>query len=167
MMARAIHFLIGFALWMLLTWSTRLDSIMAGIVVAAFSAALVGHLFPRQAKGVFSLAAIKRVLWFLYYIPVFLWACMKANLDVAYRVLHMNLPIRPGIVRVKTSLRSDMGRTFLANSITLTPGTLTVDIIGDDMFIHWIAVAADDDIEAQTKLIVTRFERILKEVFEP
>jgi len=165
MMARAIHFLIGFALWMLLTWSARLDSILVGIVVAAFSAALVGHLFPRQAKGAFSLAAIKRVLWFLYYIPVFLWACMKANLDVAYRVL--NLPIRPGIVRVKTSLKSDMGRTFLANSITLTPGTLTVDIIGDDMFIHWIAVAADDDIEAQTKLIVCRFERILKEVFEP
>ena len=52
-----------------------------------------------------------------------------------------------------------------ANSITLTPGTLTVDIIGSDMYIHWINVTTDDP-EKQTAIIVNRFEKILKRVFE-
>ena len=90
---------------------------------------------------------------------------VKANLDVAYRVLHMDLPIRPGIVKVKSTLQSDLGLTFLANSITLTPGTLTVDIIGNELYIHWINVLTDDP-EQQTAIIVRRFENILKKVFE-
>jgi len=165
--ARAVHFFICFGLWMLLTWCVQLDSILAGLVVAALSATFLGHLFPRNARETFALSSLKRLLWFIYYVPVFLVACMKANVDVAYRVLHMNLPIRPGIVRVKTGLKSEMGRTFLANSITLTPGTLAVDIIGEDLYVHWIAVSADDDPEAQTRIIVSQFERILKKVFEP
>ena len=165
-MARALNFIVAFGLWLLLTWSLQVESILAGAVGAALSAVFVGRLFPRGAHGVFSLSAVKRVLWFIYYVPVFLIYCLKANLDVVYRVLNVNLPIRPGIVKVKTTLKSDMGRTFLANSITLTPGTLTVDIIDDDMYIHWIAVASDDPAE-QTKMIVSRFEKILKRIFEP
>ena len=106
-----------------------------------------------------------RVFWFLYYIPVFFIHMVKANLDVAYRVLHLEVPIRPGIVKVTTGLKSDLGITFLANSITLTPGTLTVDIVGSDLYIHWINIT-DDDPERQTELIVSRFENILKKVFE-
>jgi len=164
--ARALNFIVAFGLWLLLTWSVKVDSVLAGIVVAALSTVFLGHLFPRQARAVFSMSSVKRALWFVYYVPVFLIYCLKANLDVVYRVLNVNLPIRPGIVKVKTTLKSDMGRTFLANSITLTPGTLTVDIIDDDMYIHWIAVASDDPAE-QTKMIVSRFERILKRIFEP
>ena len=161
-MRRIVHFIMALAVWLLLTWSIDVQNIIAGVIVAALSAALFGHLFPRDSRLMFSL---KRVLWFIYYIPVFLAYCFKANLDVAYRVLHMNVPIRPGIVKVKTTLKSDMGLTFLANSITLTPGTLTVDIIGDDMYIHWINVVTDDP-EKQTRIIVKRFEDILKRIFE-
>jgi len=164
--ARAMNFIVAFVLWLLLTWSVKVDSILTGAVVAALSAVFLGHLFPRGARKVLSVASAKRVLWFVYYVPFFLAYCLKANLDVAYRVVNMNLPIRPGIVKVKTKLKSDMARTFLANSITLTPGTLTVDIIGDDMYIHWIAVASDDP-EEQTRIIVSRFEEILKRIFEP
>ncbi len=161
-MRRVVHFIIALVVWLLLTWNIDAQNVVAGVVVAALSAALFGHLFPRHSALMLNL---RRILWFIYYIPVFLIHCFKANLDVAYRVLHMNVPIRPGIVRVKTTLKSDMGLTFLANSITLTPGTLTVDIIGDDMYIHWINVIGDDT-EEQTRIIVKRFEDILKRIFE-
>jgi multicomponent Na+:H+ antiporter subunit E len=84
---------------------------------------------------------------------------------VAYRVLHPKLPIEPGIVKVKTSLSTLTGRVALANSITLTPGTLTVDLTDDGyLYVHWINVRAVD-VEEATRKIVKRFEPILKEVF--
>jgi multicomponent Na+:H+ antiporter subunit E len=108
-----------------------------------------------------------RYLWFCYYVPVFLWECLKANIDVAMRVLNPKLPINPGIVKVKTTLKSDTGLTFLANSITLTPGTFCVDIDAESgvLYIHWIDVKTQD-VEKATQAIVLKFENILKKVFE-
>jgi multicomponent Na+:H+ antiporter subunit E len=92
---------------------------------------------------------------------------IKANFDVAYRVVHPKLPIKPGIVKVKTKLKSDTGLTFLANSITLTPGTMSVDIDKENgyLYIHWINVKSTD-IEKATEIIVSRFEKILEKIFE-
>ena len=86
---------------------------------------------------------------------------------MAYRVIHPKLPINPGIVKVKTTLKTDTALTFLANSITLTPGTLSVDIDKDNgiLYIHWIDVKAKD-VEGATKIIVERFEKILKKIFD-
>jgi multicomponent Na+:H+ antiporter subunit E len=92
---------------------------------------------------------------------------IKANFDVAYRVVHPKLPIKPGIVKVKTRLKSDTGLTFLANSITLTPGTMSVDIDRENgyLYIHWINVKSAD-VEKATEIIVSRFEKILEKIFE-
>jgi multicomponent Na+:H+ antiporter subunit E len=92
---------------------------------------------------------------------------IKANFDVAYRVVHPKLPIKPGIVKVKTKLKSDTGLTFLANSITLTPGTMSVDIDKENgyLYIHWINVKSTD-LEKATEIIVSRFEKILEKIFE-
>ncbi len=106
-----------------------------------------------------------RIIWFLWYLPIFLWECIKANIDVAYRVLHPKMPIRPGIVKVRTNLKTDIAKTFLANSITMTPGTLSVDIKKKFLYIHWIYVRTEDPEEANA-IIVRRFENILKKVFE-
>ncbi|MBU3958792.1 MAG: Na+/H+ antiporter subunit E, partial [Candidatus Omnitrophica bacterium] len=67
----------------------------------------------------------------------------------------------------KTTLKSDTGLTFLANSITLTPGTMTVDIDPEHgfLYIHWIDVK-DKDMQKATQIIVQRFERVLKRIFE-
>jgi multicomponent Na+:H+ antiporter subunit E len=83
------------------------------------------------------------VRWFIflgYLIGPFFIALAKANLDVAYRVITGK--IKPGIVRISPDLKTDFGITMLANSITLTPGTLSVDIDENtnDLFIHWINV---------------------------
>jgi multicomponent Na+:H+ antiporter subunit E len=88
-----------------------------------------------------------------------------ANLDVVYRVVHPDMPIHPGIVKVKTTLTNPAGRTMLANSITLTPGTLSVDIVDEYLYIHWINVQAED-VEGATKEIVSKFEGMLRRIFE-
>ena len=87
-----------------------------------------------------------------------------ANLDVARRVISPTIPINPGIVEIKTNLKSDIGRLFLANSITLTPGTLTVDIKDDRLYIHWIDVSSSD-VEVATKEIAGKFEKYLEVIY--
>jgi len=89
---------------------------------------------------------------------------IKSNIDVALRVLKPSLPINPGIVKTKTVLKSKMARMILTNSITLTPGTLTVDIEGDILYIHWIDVQSAD-IEVATEKIVKKFENILVKIY--
>ena len=84
---------------------------------------------------------------------------------MVYRVIHPMMPIEPGIVKVKTTLKSELAKLFLANSITLTPGTLTVDVKGDDFYIHWIKVRGKTS-EDYYKNIVERFESFIREIFE-
>lgn len=108
--------------------------------------------------------SIKRVFFALVYVIVLLTEIIKANFDVAYRVLHPRMPIKPGIVVVKTSLKSDIAKLVLANSITLTPGTFTLDVIGDELLIHWINVKAED-VDGATKMIGGRFEKFLRIIF--
>ena len=92
---------------------------------------------------------------------------LKANLHVAYIVLHPMLPIKPGIIKIKTKLKKDTSLTFLSNSITLTPGTLTIDIDPDkqNLYIHWIDVESVDP-DINTINVGGRFEPLLTEVFE-
>jgi multicomponent Na+:H+ antiporter subunit E len=106
----------------------------------------------------------KRVLYGLAYIPYMIWAIIMANFDVARRVLSPKLDINPGIVKVKTRLKTPVGRMILANSITLTPGTLTVDIIGENMYIHWVDVESRDA-EAASRKIAAGFEKYLEVIF--
>ena len=161
-MNRLIYFLLTLVLWFLLTWSLDIQNVIAGIIIALICTIFIGHLFFEKSINMLN---PRRIFWFLYYIPVFFLHMVKANIDVAYRVIHLNIPIKPGIVKVTTTLKTDLGKTFLANSITLTPGTLTIDIIGSDMYIHGINVQTEVP-EQGTAIIVSRFENIIKKVFE-
>ncbi len=149
-------FLVLFGLWLLLVGTLQEQEVIAGAVSALVVTAIAG---PRLAifTGVrfTPMAPIHLVL----YLGYFLVALVKANLDVAWRVLAPSLPIRPGVVRVRTGLVSPLGRLILANSITLTPGTLSVDILGDTILIHWIDCPPGVDIEQATQAIVGSFER--------
>jgi len=96
----------------------------------------------------------------LKYLALFGRELVKSNLDVARRVISPELRINPGIVEVKTKLTHPTYRLILANSITLTPGTLTVDMIDDSLFIHWIDVTGKD-VESATREISAKFESYL------
>jgi len=161
-MKKLVLFIISFITWLVLSWTTYLPSILIGIVVSLFISFWFAELFVQHPENFFQ---IKRFLYLLLYIPFFIFYCILANFDVAYRVLHPKLPIKPGIVKVKTTLSTLTGRVALANSITLTPGTLTVELTDDGyLYVHWINVTTVD-VEETTKKIVRRFESILKEVF--
>ncbi len=154
--------LAAFVLWMLLFWSTSPIIIGIGIGVALLIGTILGDVYP---EGMHQLLNPVRWLFMLIYLPYFFYYCLWANVDVALRIIHPDVLIRPGIVKVRTTLTSDMAKTFLANSITLTPGTLTVDIDGQDLYIHWINIPTDD-IDKRTADICGRFEPLLRRIFE-
>jgi multicomponent Na+:H+ antiporter subunit E len=162
--SRIILFIISFLVWILFTFSFDIQHIIIGLLCSLIVTILVGDIYTQNP---YKFKNPSRYLWLLYYLLVLFWEMIKANFDVAYRVVHPKLPIKPGIVKVKTKLKSDTGLTFLANSITLTPGTMSVDIDKENgyLYIHWINVKSTD-IEKATEIIVSRFEKILEKIFE-
>jgi multicomponent Na+:H+ antiporter subunit E len=167
-MRRLIYFVISFIVWILLTWpfgdgKIYIQVVIAGLVASALVAIVFHELLPKEHHVFISPV---RIFWFLVYLPVFFYYVMKANFDVVYRALHPKMPIKPGIVKIKTNLKTDSGITALANSITLTPGTLTVDLNKDGyLYVHWINVKSED-VEEATKFIAQRFEWFIKKIFE-
>jgi multicomponent Na+:H+ antiporter subunit E len=161
-MKRLICLLAAFGLWLLLFWSLQWAVLVTGLLVAMIVATVLAGILPDRLEKVLSPT---RWLLLLIYLPYFLYYCIRANLDVAVRVIHPDVPIRPGIVKVRTKLTGEMAKTFLANSITLTPGTLTVDIDGQDFYVHWINIDTDDAAK-RTAEICGRFEPLLGRIFE-
>jgi len=164
-MITVMLFILWFCVWMLLSWPLSLRDVFTGIFVSAIVTLMTKDLL---ASGRSRIKNPLRLLWFAYYVPVFIWECLKANIDVAFRVIHPDLPIRPGTIRVKTTLRSELGLTFLANSITLTPGTTTVDVDKGNgyIYVHCLCVRKDFDVTSEKMAIVEKFEKILKRIFE-
>ena len=161
--SRILVFVLAFLAWLALTAGGGVQEVVAGVVVAIIVALVAGRFlagFPR--RGILRRAGFAGLYFFR-----FLWEMIKANLHVASIVLNPLRPIKPGIVKIRTGLTKDTAVTILANSITLTPGTLTVDINPEarELYIHCITVDGTD-IDENTKRIGARFERILKEVFE-
>ena len=162
MLAFITDFVLLFVLWLLFTWSLSLQDVIAGLILSLIIASISSKLFSIKHTRLLNPF---RMFWFLLYIPYFLWYLVIANFDVAYRVLHPNLPIRPGIIKFKTTLVSPLAKTVLANSITLTPGTMTVDSIGEYMYIHWINVKGERE-EEWYRHVAGRFEGFIKRIFE-
>lgn len=166
MKAKLVLFVVVFLVWLGLSWSVDVQHLVVGAVVSLLVTAAAAGMFRRTPR---LLKRPGRYFYFLFgYVPLFIWEVVKANFDVAYRVLNPVLPIKPGIVKVKTDLKSDLALTFLANSITLTPGTMTVDVDRENgfLYVHWINVKAPD-IEGATRLVAGRFEPLLRKIFEP
>ncbi|MBU8920511.1 MAG: Na+/H+ antiporter subunit E [Bacteroidales bacterium] len=131
-------------------------SIFAILALGTCAIFVRGGIFPRPG--------LKRIAYAAAYIPYMVVEIVKANLDVASRVIKPTIPLNPGIVAVDTKLSTPIGRTVLANSITLTPGTLSVEIKGNRLYIHWIDVQGRGG-EEEAKIIVAGFEKYLEVIF--
>lgn len=168
MIFNGILFILWFVVWTFLSWPPDAKDIIAGLLVSLFVTFMTSDIMHLKGTGKRREISIAGrfvcLAWFIYYVFVFLWECLKANIDVAYRVVHPDLPISPGTVKVKVALKSDIGLTFLANSITLTPGTTSVDVDKERgyLYVHMLRVK-----EGPGRLkIVDKFENILKRIFE-
>jgi len=93
----------------------------------------------------------------------FLWQLLLSNLRVAYDVVTPHLYMRPGIVAIPLDAKTDQEITLLANLITLTPGTLSLDVSEDRKFLYVHAMFVDD-VESFRKEIKDGFERRLLEL---
>ena len=164
MISRVLLSLLWFTIWILLRWPPSVSNAVSGVAVALFVMFMTDDMFDNKGHP---FRRPSRYLWFVWYVMVFLWECFKANLDVAYRVIHPDLPIRPGTVRIKTDLKSDIGLTFLTNSITLTPGTTAVDIDKERGIIYVHRIYIKEGASGSEKIkAIDRFEHILRKVFE-
>jgi multicomponent Na+:H+ antiporter subunit E len=116
----------------------------AELIIGAIFALLVAALVKNRylSKSLRMLNPVRWFIWLIYLFPFF-FAMAVANVDVAYRVITGR--INPGIVKISPNLKNDMALTILANSITLTPGTLSVDVDEEtnDLYVHWINVQPD------------------------
>lgn len=154
-------FVLLFLIWMLLTGTLELTSLLLGLALAVVLALIFG-----KNSSVFGRLRFtpKMFAYTLLYLVEFIWQMVKSNIDVALRVINPKLPINPGIVKVKTRLKSPMGRMILANTITLTPGTLTIEIKDDEFYIHWIDVKTLDA-EKASRAILGKFEKYLEVIY--
>ena len=157
-----LFFVISFILWLLLSFNLTISNIIIGVIASFISTIFFGKYF---IKDVIPFLQPQRYFWLIIYLFIFIWECIKANFDVAYRVLHPAMPIKPGIVKVKLNLKTNIAKTILANSITMTPGTISVDIIDDIIYVHWIYVSSEDP-EVYSQKISGRFEKYIKKIFE-
>ena len=171
-MKRCALFILLLLLWILLVWPFEVTGgrvhllareLIPGIIVALL---VVLIMWKNTPEGFTALINPVRLFWFVIYAFVFVFYVIKANFDVAYRILHPAMPIRPGIVKVKTTLKTRAGIAMLANAIALTPGTLTLHAEENgDLYVHWINVKATD-VEGATGYIVSRFEWLIKRILE-
>lgn len=136
-----------FAGFMLLFWLSisghyGLLLISFGVASSVFTALL------SQRLGLLSRLTLYFHLRTLRYLPWLLKEIVKSNIDVARLILHPKMPIDPQMVWVPARQKTDLGVCVFANSITLTPGTLSVDLEGRDIEVHALTSAMAADVQA-------------------
>lgn len=159
-------FILCMAVWILLTWSFKVQELTAGVIVSIGAALFSSRFFIHDSAFRFlnPLNLLKLVVFGF----VLLKEMIKANLDMAKRVLGGCKEVNPGIVRIPTDIQSDYGLALLANSITLTPGTITMDVAEEDgqnyFYVHWIDVT-ESDRTAAGEVIKSKLEKGVGRVF--
>ncbi len=149
-------FIVLWLVWVLIAGFELMEIILGGV-----AALILSFIISKYVNYSFGLSIVLRLLKFVFvYIPVFIYKLLIANFDMAYRVLSPKLPINPKIVKVPTDLKDDFSKLVLANSITLTPGTLSLDVEEDGILVHWVNVKEENS-QDYKKEISQSFENIL------
>ncbi len=134
-MSFLITTIVMFAFWILLSGEFTFILITSGVVASLIVAYLSHDIFLGKAD---LKTETGRVFKFIVYIPWLLWEIILANVEIAYLVLNPKPLIDPQLVHFKNDLKTDLGIVTLAHSITLTPGTVTVEANREEFIIHAI-----------------------------
>ncbi len=153
-----ITFGILFLFWILLSGLFDAFHLIAGVICCGI-VTLMSH--DLMVKGV-DKKVIAKSLRLFWYIPWEFWQIVLANIDVAYRVLHPKMPIDPLVIEFETPLRSDFSLITLANSITLTPGTITISVEPEKGLFRVHAIAKEP---ADALLVDQTMQKKVAEVF--
>lgn len=151
-------FLVLSLAWVAVTGEVSLGNLLEGTVLSALLLALL-RVPPRSR---FRLSKVPKAIGLALYL---LKELLLANAAVARSVLSPTSSLTPGVVAVPLDLTSDAGITTLANLITLTPGTLSLDV-SEDRRTLWVHALHVGDVEAFRREVKEGFERRVREVFE-
>ncbi len=160
-----VTFLVLWAAWIVLTASLNMQELAVGAVASLFVSVFTYKILFN--RGIGEKLQWGRFVYGLAYIPAYVREEVKSHLKVIKLIVHPRMPIKPGIVKIPTDLKTDLGLTGLANAITMTPGTLSVEIDEKEpsLYIHWIDVATTEPKEAETQ-IAGPFEQYLRRIFK-
>ena len=160
-------FIVSYGFWILLTWSLSPQELIAGAVVCLLVALFSARFFI-HGNSLWFFNPVRLLTALFYWLGVFMVELFKANVDMAKRCFTGCKNINPGIVKIPVDLESYYGQAALANSITLTPGTITMDIVEEDgqtyYYVHWIDVTKPSGKEAGDA-IKGRLEKGLRRVW--
>lgn len=133
-----------FLFWLLITWRLHWQHLLTG-ALCSFGIALFNNdlLLRQEERPLYLSATIGK--W-VHYVYLLIIAIFKANWDVAKIVLSPKLNISPGFVKYRTKVNKPLNRVILGNSITLTPGTLTVELEDNLVVVHAITRANAEDV---------------------
>ena len=137
-------YLVIFALWLALNGTVTAEILLFGIAITAGIGVLAYVLFGYTPKR--DIAFLRRIPLFLAFLPVLVFEIIRANLRVAGIILNRKHEVTPALVTVETGLRSGFARFVMANSITLTPGTITVRTHGSRFTVHCLSKEMSDGI---------------------
>jgi multicomponent Na+:H+ antiporter subunit E len=151
----------GFVAWLLLAGTLDPAELDLGAAAGLLAAGLLGRSTP-VGRGLFNPLRLLRAL---AYAPVFAWKMIVANLEIAAIVVRPRLRVRPALVRARSDLATPEGMLMLSSSITLTPGTLSVDAVDGELYVHWVAAAATEDAEVKRQ-VLQPFEGHVKGIVE-
>ena len=151
-----------FSFWILLSGEFTFILITSGIIASLIVAYLSHDIFIGKSD---LKTEVGRVFRFIVYVPWLLWEIVLANVEIAYLVLNPKPLVDPQIVRFKPDLKTDLGVVTLANSITLTPGTVTVEANKEEFVIHAIwQKSAEGIISGEMQRKVKKIEGDVKEL---
>ena len=164
-------FILCFLFWLLLTMSFAPRELILGALVSGVTAGFA-HLYFIHDDAFYLYNPVRLVLMGVYFLFVFLWEVIKANLSMARLVLSPRADFHPGISRIPASeqVRSLYGLAAVSNCITLTPGTITMDVAEDEQgrnyyYVHWIDVSETDRDKAG-EIIKGRMERWIGRIWK-
>ena len=138
-------YLLLFGLWFLLNGRFTFELLCFGLGLTGLLALVMNALFGYTSRK--ELRLWRKLPLALAYLAVLFWEICKAALGVLLRILFPRGRIHPALVRIRVDLRSELARYILANSITLTPGTICVETQGDVLTVHCLDVAMLENTE--------------------
>ncbi|MDK2831412.1 MAG: multicomponent Na+:H+ antiporter subunit [Methanolobus sp.] len=150
--------------WCFVHGTVSVNNFILGLIISPFIIRPFKVLFPFDQEFSFG-NAIKKIPAQIKFLYVLMVEIIKANIMVAKIVLQPKINIKPGIIAVPIDSKTDIGITAIANTITLTPGTLTIDVSEDKSILYVHAIDATDP-EGVAKSISEDLEKYTMEAFE-
>ena len=145
-----------FLFWLALSGHYTEFLIGVGIATTLLCLAVANRMGTVDAEGV----PVQLALGAITYIPWLIWEVIKSAWAVTQIIIDPRLPISPTMTRVRASQATSTGQSVYANSITLTPGTITTNVDGNMLTVHAIVSDGADDLETGSMdARVSRFER--------